>query len=196
MSEPITNILIVGVGGQGILLASEILSEVAMIAGLDVKKSEIHGMSQRGGTVNSHIRYGAQVHSPIIPSGEAAFVLALEKLEGLRARPQLAAGGKLLVNDFRLEPTTVTTGKLIYSEDAIEQLRSAYNGQFVALDGPALSVEAGDLRTMNTVMLGALSNFLDFTAEQWEQAMQRHIKPKLLKINRSAFELGRAGAAV
>jgi indolepyruvate ferredoxin oxidoreductase, beta subunit len=195
MSEPITNILLVGVGGQGILLASEILSEVAMIAGLDVKKSEIHGMSQRGGTVNSHIRFGPRVHSPIIPSGEAAFVLALEKLEGLRARPQLARGGRLLVNDFRLEPTTVTTGKLTYPEDAIEQLRSEFNGQFVALDGPALSVKAGDLRTMNTVMLGALSTFLDFTAEQWEQAMQRHIKPKLLEINRSAFEMGRAGTA-
>ncbi len=196
MSELITNILIVGVGGQGILLASEILSEVAMLSGLDVKKSEVHGMSQRGGAVNSHIRFGPKVHSPIIPAAEAGFVLALEKLEGLRARTLLAPGGKLLVNDFRLDPATVATGKLTYPEDAIEQLRGTCNGQVVAVDGPALSVKAGDLRAMNTVMLGALSHFLDFPDEQWEQAMQRHIKPRLLEINRNAFELGREGVAV
>lgn len=195
MNDRKTNVLIVGVGGQGILLASEVLSEAAMIAGLDVKKSEVHGMSQRGGAVNSHIRFGPRVHSPIIPAGEADFVVALEKLEGLRASTLLAPGGTMLVNDFRLDPATVTTGKLSYPEDAVEQLRQIHGGRVSVVDGPSKSVEAGDLRTMNTVMLGALSNCLDFSGEQWSQAMQRHIKPKLLEINRTAFELGRAVTA-
>lgn len=194
MSDAVTNVLIVGVGGQGILLASEVLSEAALIAGLDVKKSEVHGMSQRGGAVNSHVRFGAEVHSPIIPAGQAQYVVALEKLEGLRASGLLAPGGTMLVNDFRLDPATVTTGNLSYPEDAVERLRAGLEGKVVAIDGPALSVQAGDLRTMNTVLLGALSNFLDFTREQWKQAMERHIRPKLLEINARAFELGQAAA--
>jgi indolepyruvate ferredoxin oxidoreductase beta subunit len=195
MSEKVTNVLIVGVGGQGILLASEVLSEVALISGLDVKKSEVHGMSQRGGAVNSHVRFGPKVHSPIIPSGQADFVVALEKLEGLRAVDQLADGGKLLVNDFRLDPATVTTGNLTYPEDAIGSLRGMLDSRVVALDGPSLSVEAGDLRTMNTVMLGALSNLLEFTSGQWSEAMERHIRPKLLEINVKAFGLGKTAGA-
>jgi indolepyruvate ferredoxin oxidoreductase beta subunit len=194
MNEKVTNILIVGVGGQGILLASEVLSELAMIAGMDVKKSEVHGMSQRGGAVNSHVRFGPVVHSPIIPAGRADFVLALEKLEGLRAAALLAPFGTLLVSDFRLDPATVTTGNLGYPDDAIERLRRGLDGRVVAIDGPALSVEAGDLRTMNTVMLGALSNFLEFIPDQWNQALVRHIKPRLLEINNKAFALGQTAA--
>ena len=195
MNEKVTNVLVVGVGGQGILLASEVLSEVALIAGLDVKKSEVHGMSQRGGAVNSHIRFGQVVHSPIIPAGQAEYIVALEKLEGLRAVTLLSSGGTMLVNEFRLDPATVTTGNLVYPDDAAERLSGLLKDRAVALDGPALSVEAGDLRTMNTVMLGALSNLLNFTPDQWSQAMERHIKPRLLEMNTKAFELGRTAGA-
>ena len=191
-SESITNILIVGVGGQGILLASGILSEAALLAGHDVKKSEVHGMSQRGGAVNSHVRFGPKIFSPLIPAGQAQFVVALEKLEALRWAHYLVPGGTMVVNDFRLDPAAVTIGKLPYPEDVIGQLKSLQDCRVIVVDGPALSIQAGDIRTMNTVILGALSSLLELSEEHWHKAIEERIAKKdLLQINTSAFELGR-----
>lgn len=191
-SEAITNILIVGVGGQGILLASEILSETALLAGYDVKKSEVHGMSQRGGAVNSHVRFGQKIFSPLVPFGQAQFIVALEKLEALRSADYLAPGGTIIVNDFRLDPATVTIGKLSYPEDLIQRLQSRQDCRVIVVDGPGLSRQAGDLRTMNMVILGALSSLLELSEEFWHKGMEKRItKKNLLQINTRAFELGR-----
>lgn len=188
-----TNVLIVGVGGQGILLASEVLSRVALLAGLDVKKSEVHGMSQRGGTVNSHVRFGPEVHSPIIPEGAADVLVSLEKLEALRWIGFLSAKGSVVVNDFRLDPVSVATGKIPYTENTIELLRS--NGRrLVVVDGVRKALDAGDLRTMNVVVLGALSRLLDFPEELWQRALEEQVKPRFIEVNRRAFEFGRATA--
>lgn len=189
----ITNVLIVGVGGQGILLASEVLSHAALLAGLDVKKSEIHGMSQRGGTVSSHVRFGPQVLSPIIPEGQAHVLMSLEKLEALRWKDYLTQDGTIVVNDFRLDPASVATGKIPYTENAIDLLRS--NGRrVVVVDGVARALEAGDLRSMNVVLLGALSRMLGFPAEVWEKALESQVKKNFIELNQRAFELGRAAA--
>ena len=194
-SESVTNILMVGVGGQGIMLASEILSETALLAGYDVTKSEVHGMSQRGGSVNSHVRFGPEVFSPLIPAGQAHFVVALEKLEALRWAGYLVPGGTMIVNDFRLDPVTVTTGKLTYPEDVIERLKGLQDCRVRVVDGQALSVQAGDLRTMNTVVLGALSSMMELSVECWYKAMEERITRKnLLQINTRAFEFGRQAA--
>ncbi|MCE5270635.1 indolepyruvate oxidoreductase subunit beta [bacterium] len=188
-----TNVLIVGVGGQGILLASEVVSQAALLAGLDVKKSEIHGMSQRGGTVNSHVRYGEKVLSPIIPQGQVDVLVALEKLEALRWSGYLAPDGAIVVNDFRLDPVSVATGKIPYTENAIDLLYS--NGRRVlVVDGVARALQAGDLRSMNVVLLGALSRLLEFPAELWEKALEAQVKEKFIELNRRAFALGRDAA--
>ncbi len=189
----ITNVLIVGVGGQGILLASEVLSHAALLTGLDVKKSDIHGMSQRGGTVSSHVRFGAQVLSPIIPEGQAHLLMSLEKLEALRWKDYLAPDGTIVVNDFRLDPASVATGKIPYTENAIDLLRS--NGRrVVVVDGVARALEAGDLRSMNIVLLGALSSLLDFPPEVWDRALESQVKKNFIELNQRAFKLGRAAA--
>ncbi|HUU26900.1 MAG TPA: indolepyruvate oxidoreductase subunit beta [archaeon] len=186
-----TNVLIVGVGGQGILLASEVLSKAALLAGFDVKKSEVHGMSQRGGEVNSHVRFGHKVFSPLIPTGQAHFLVAMEKLEALRWSFYLAPAGIMIVNDFRLDPASVASGKTTYPEDAIQRLARSYNRRLVVIDGPEKSVQAGDLRTMNTVVLGALSRFVDLPEEYWLEGLKEHVRKDLIEVNRRAFDLGR-----
>ena len=190
--KEVTNILMAGVGGQGIILASEILCEVALRAGYDVKKSEVHGMSQRGGAVNSHVRFGHKVYSPLIPSGQTDLLVALEKLEALRWEHHLKPDGLILVNDFRLDPVLVASGKATYTEDVIERLAAANDRRVITTKAAARAVEIGDLRTMNTVVLGVLSNFLPFTMEHWQAALKSHVKKKMLEINRKAFETGRA----
>ena len=189
-----TNVLIVGVGGQGILLASEVLSQAALLAGFDVKKSEVHGMSQRGGAVNSHVRFGNKIFSPLIPAGEAHYLVAFEKLEALRWAHYLKEGGVLLVNEFRLDPPSLTTSKLSYPEDAIERLKKMNANRVVVIEGPTNSLAAGDLRTMNTVMLGALSVFLNLAEQHWLTSLKEQVKGEFLKTNILAFELGRKAA--
>jgi indolepyruvate ferredoxin oxidoreductase, beta subunit len=188
-----TNVLIVGVGGQGILLASEVLSRTALASGLDVKKSEVHGMSQRGGAVNSHVRFGPQVLSPVIPRGAVDVLMALEKLEALRWRDYLKPDGAIVVNDFRLDPASVAIGKIPYPENVIEILRSD-GRRLVVVDGVANALEAGDLRTMNVVLLGALSRLLAFPEADWLTALAGQLNPAFLEGNRRAFMLGRAAA--
>ena len=186
-----TNILLVGVGGQGIILASEILCETAMLAGYDVKKSEVHGMSQRGGAVNSHVRFGKKIFSPLIPAGQAQFLVAMEKLEALRWEHYLEPGGVIVVNDFRLDPLAVSSGKVSYAEDVIERLRAGNRRTVIAADCAAKAVEAGDIRSMNTVILGMLSKCLPFKLEHWQAALEDHIKKKMLEVNLRSFHSGR-----
>ncbi len=185
----IKNILLAGVGGQGILLASEVLSEAMMIAGYDVKKNEIHGMSQRGGSVVSHVRWGEKVYSPIIPEGEVDILFSFELLETSRYLPLLRKGGRVLVNNLKIAPPSVALGKMPYPQDLIEQLRKSCAGT-VVVNGLDLALEVGNAKTVNTVLLGALSNILDLEKDVWLQALRKMIPERLLEINLKAFELG------
>jgi indolepyruvate ferredoxin oxidoreductase beta subunit len=191
MSGEITNILLVGVGGQGILLASEILSETFMLAGFDVKKSEIHGMSQRGGSVVSHVRYGKQVFSPIVPEGEGDILFGFELMETARYLQLLKPGGTVVVNDLRIPPPSILMGQETYPEGLAEDIRSRFP-DFLLVDGQKLATEAGNPRAANTVLLGAVSKRLDIDEKFWLEALQKMVPPKALEINRKAFLMGRA----
>ncbi len=190
MSEQITNILLVGVGGQGILLASEILAETFMLAGFDVKKSEIHGMSQRGGSVVSHVRYGREVFSPTVPEGEGDILFGFELLETYRALPMLRPGGAVVANDFRIAPPSVLLGQAGYPEDLAGRMRERFPA-FLLVDGLHLAQQAGDVRAANTVLLGAVSKRLPIGEELWLQALENMVPAKALAVNRTAFALGR-----
>ncbi len=186
----VKSIVICGVGGQGILLASDILADVCLESGYDVKKSEVHGMSQRGGDVISTVRYGEKVYSPIIGENSADIILALEKLEALRNIPYLKSDGKLIVNDYRWDPLPVASGLDSYPEEVLEVLKSNVRNIYI-VDGAKIAKEAGNLRTMNVVLLGVLSLFLDFSKEIWIKVMEKRIPSKYLEMNLIAFEKGR-----
>jgi len=191
MDTSITNILLVGVGGQGILLASEILSETFMLAGFDVKKSEIHGMSQRGGSVVSHVRYGKQVFSPIVPEGEGDILFGFELMETSRYLSLLKPGGTVVANDLRIPPPSILMGQEVYPEDLADRIKNQFP-DFLLVDGQKLATEAGNPRAANTVLLGAVSKRLDIAEEFWLAALQKMVPPKALEINRKAFMMGRA----
>ncbi len=191
MSDAITNILLVGVGGQGILLASEVLSETFMQAGYDVKKSEIHGMSQRGGSVVSHVRYGREVHSPIVPEGEGDILFGFEILETYRSLPLLKKGGTVVANDLRIPPPSVLLGQEAYPDDLPGRIATLFP-DFLLVDGQQLAAEAGNVRAANTVLLGAVSKRLDIPEECWIKALEKMVPPKALKVNHAAFQLGRS----
>lgn len=191
MADKVTNILLAGVGGQGILLASEVLSEVMMLAGYDVKKNEIHGMSQRGGSVVSHVRFGKEVFSPIIPEGEADVLFGFELLETYRYLPLLAEHGSVIVNRLRLMPPSVSIGQQTYPANLEDRIKSQVEKSFV-VDGLDLALQAGDARTINTVLLGALSTMFNVDEKLWSEALEKMVPPKTLEINLKAFELGKA----
>ena len=191
MNTTITNILLVGVGGQGILLASEILSETFMLAGFDVKKSEIHGMSQRGGSVVSHVRYGKEVFSPIVPEGEGDILFGFELMETCRYLSLLKPGGKVVANDLRIPPPSILMGQEVYPEDLADRIKSQFP-DFLLVDGQKLATEAGNPRAANTVLLGAVSKRLDIAEEFWLEALKKMVPPKALEINRKAFLMGRS----
>lgn len=191
MSERITNILLVGVGGQGILLASEILAETFMLAGFDVKKSEIHGMSQRGGSVVSHVRFGREVFSPTVPEGEGDVLFGFELLEAYRALPLLRPGAEVVVNDYRIAPPAVLLGQSLYPDDLAARIRRRF-ADFLLVDGLHLAQQAGDVRAANTVLLGAVSKRLPIEETIWQQALEKMVPRKALEVNRTAFALGRA----
>lgn len=191
MAAKVTNILLAGVGGQGILLASEVLSEVMMLAGYDVKKNEIHGMSQRGGSVVSHVRFGKEVFSPIIPEGEADILFGFELLETYRYLPLLAEHGTVIVNKLKLMPPSVSIGQQTYPDNLEERIQRQVERSHV-VDGLDLALQAGDARTINTVLLGALSTMFDVDGELWTEALRKMVPPKTLEINLKAFELGKA----
>ncbi len=189
MGKKTTTVIVAGVGGQGILLASNLLSEAAMEAGYDVKKSEIHGMSQRGGDVISTVRFGEKVYSPIVGLGEADVILAFEKLEAMRNLPYLKKEGMVIVNDYRIDPLPVASGYMEYPEGIIEFLKERV--KTIALDARELAEKAGNIRTMNVVLLGVLSKNLDIPEEIWLQVIERRVPPKAIDANKVAFRLGR-----
>ena len=184
-----TNILLAGVGGQGILLASEVLSEVVLLAGLDVKKNEIHGMSQRGGSVVSHVRYGEKVYSSIIPEGEVDILFSFEMLETCRYLPLLRPNGRVVMNDWKIAPPSVALGKQPYPADLVETIRRQHPATTV-VNGLELALAAGNSKTVNTVLLGALSQTLDFDPQLWQTALRKMIPERLLEVNLKAFALG------
>jgi indolepyruvate ferredoxin oxidoreductase beta subunit len=190
MSE-ILNVFLVGVGGQGILLAGEILCRMALLSGKDVKKSEVHGMAQRGGSVVGQVRIGDRVHSPLIATGASDVLVAFEKVEALRFAHELRAGGVAVVNDQEIRPITVTTGQSEWPADLDQDLRSA----FPRLDlVPALEIASGlgNVRVVNLVLIGALSRHLDVPEEVWKEAIGALVPAKLRELNLCAFEAGRA----
>lgn len=191
MNRNVTNILIAGVGGQGVLLVSEILSEACLRAGCDVKKSEVHGMAQRGGSVTSHVRFGKQVHSPLIEKGQADVLVSFEELEALRWIAFLKPGGTVVVNAQRIAPITVSSGVSTYPEDVLEQLRER-TSRVVAVDGIGIAQKVGNPRVVNVVLLGALSNHLNIEESIWRETISARVPPKTVDVNLKAFEAGRA----
>ena len=193
-NEGVTNITLVGVGGQGILLTADILARTAALAGLDVKKSEIHGMSQRGGSVSSQVRFGARVNSPIIADGETDLLVAFDQLEALRAAPLLRPAGRVLCDRCYLEPVTVSSGQRPSPPTPGETVRALYGARLVELDSRALALEAGNPRTANMAIAGALSTLLPWAETLWQEALRQRLPEKLLAVNLKAFTLGRAAA--
>ena len=186
----VINILMAGVGGQGTLLASEILSEVLMQAGHDVKKAEVHGMAQRGGSVVSHVRFGKKVYSPIIPEGEADVLFGFELLETYRYLPLVKKTGAVVVNNLRIAPPSVLLGKSDYPQDIARKLKARVDNVRI-VDGLELAEQAGNAKAINTVLLGALSNTLNPSHEQWITAIKSLVPERFLDVNLKAFELGR-----
>jgi indolepyruvate ferredoxin oxidoreductase, beta subunit len=186
----VTNVLLAGVGGQGVLLGSEVLAEVAALAGFDVKKSEVHGMAQRGGSVVSHLRFGAEVFSPLISRGAADYLVSFERLETLRYLEFLHAGSVVLVNNQKIVPLPVGVGKAVYPVD-IEERLSATGVCFRLVEGHAIALAAGNAKAVNAVILGALAAIMPFEPALWQEALRHQIPARLLDLNLRAFELGR-----
>ena len=185
------NVSLVGVGGQGILLTSDILAKTAALAGLDVKKSEIHGMAQRGGSVISQVRFGEKVFSPIIPDGMSDLLVSFERLEALRWRHLLAADGKVLINSMDMTPITVSSGQQAAVPDLDARLRAEFPDA-VYLQALAIAIDIGNSRAMNMVIAGAISRLTFFDEEVWQQAMRERIPERMLAVNLKAFAAGRA----
>ena len=184
------NIMIVGVGGQGSLLASKLLGRLLLNEGYDVKVSEVHGMSQRGGSVVTYVRYGDKVYSPIIDKGEADFIVSFEKLEAARYASFLKTGGKIIVNSQEIEPMPVITGAAQYPHDALDNLTE--KGMDIdCVDALSLALEAGSSKATNIVLMGRLSKNLPIEKEKWIEAIKQTVAPKFVEMNVKAFELGR-----
>lgn len=184
------NIMIVGVGGQGSLLASKLLGRLLLTRGYDVKVSEVHGMSQRGGSVVTYVRFGDKVYSPIIDKGEADFIVSFELLEAARWTEYLKEGGRIVTNTQKINPMPVITGAAAYPENLVDKLIEA--GLNVdAFDALALAEEAGSSKAVNIVLMGHLSNYFDFTQEEWMTALEQSVPAKFLELNKKAFQLGR-----
>ncbi|MEO0094404.1 MAG: indolepyruvate oxidoreductase subunit beta [candidate division WOR-3 bacterium] len=187
--DGVTSIIICGVGGQGILLSSDILCTSAFLSGYDVKKSEIHGMAQRGGSVITHVRFGKKVYSPLVEEGNADFILAFEKLEALRYSYFLKENGIVIVNDLQLPPMSVLTGAKEYPADIIEIL-----SKFATVDiipAQEIALKLGNVRVANVVLLGRLARHLKFPDEIWIDAIKENVKAQYLDLNIKAFEQGK-----
>ena len=185
------SIMIVGVGGQGSLLASRIIGNVLLSQGFDVKVSEVHGMSQRGGSVVTYVRYGEKVYSPVIDKGEADVIISFEQLEAARWVEFLKKDGVIITNTQKMEPMPVITGAAEYPEGLIEKLTAA-GAKVDAKDFLALAEEAGSSKAVNIALMGRFSTyFSDITDEQWQDAIEKNVPAKFLELNRKAFELGR-----
>jgi indolepyruvate ferredoxin oxidoreductase beta subunit len=187
------NFLLAGVGGQGTILASDVLAEVALAAGFDVKKSEVHGMAQRGGSVNTHVRWNSErVYSPLIGLGEADILLVFEEAEALRYAEFLKPGGVAVVNRHTIAPITVTSGGAHYpSEQEVKTVYDGFTQRFYLVPGTAVAQELGNARTANVVLLGALSTFLDLPVDTWLEVIARRVPERYVALNRQAFLRGR-----
>lgn len=188
--------VLVGVGGQGTLLASNILAEVGLAAGFDAKKSEVHGMAQRGGSVLSHVRWDRErVYSPLVGGGEADILLSFEKMEAIRFAELVRTGGTVVVNDMSVVPVTVSSGKGAYPADEhLGRIFAALDAHLIMVPGEKLALEAGTIKAANVVLLGAISKLLPLPEDVWWQCLSQRIPPKFLEINHKAFALGRAAA--
>ena len=185
------SIMIVGVGGQGSLLASKMLGHVVMQAGYDVKVSEVHGMSQRGGSVVTYVKYSDEkVWSPVINEGEADVIISFELLEAARWVGFLKKGGAIVVNNQEIAPMPVITGAAVYPENIAEKL-SQMGVNLKLVDALKLAEEAGSAKATNVVLMGAVANVMDFPEEMWQKAIEECVPPKFLELNRKAFALGR-----
>ena len=187
----VNNIVLSGVGGQGVLVASDVLVAVAMFSGLDSKKSEVHGMAQRGGSVVSQVRYGEKINSPLIEKDSANIILAFEKLEAVRYLDFLKPGGIIIINNQQITPLTVFSAKIPYPEN-VEAICQKKTDNVLIINGIKISEELGNPRVLNTVMLGALSNYTQFMEEHWIKAIQQRVPPKTFELNRKAFEAGKS----
>ena len=185
------NIMIVGVGGQGTLLASKLLGAVLLEKDYDVKVSEVHGMSQRGGSVVTYVRFGEKVYSPIIDKGEADIILSFELLEAARWLEYLKPGGQMIVNTQRMEPMPVIIGAAEYPEDIVAKMEQA-GAKVDAMDFLEIANEAGSSKAVNITLMGRLSNYFpEIETEVWEKAMEKIVPPKFLELNKKAFEMGK-----
>ena len=189
-NSTLTNILLVGVGGQGIIVASEIMADAFLEAGYDVKKSEVHGMAQRGGSVSTHVRFGSKIFSPLIKEGEADILVAFEELEAMRYLHYLRPKPTIILNEQRLNPPSVSLGKERYPENIADSL-SRRAARFKKIAGKDLALQTGDIRTLNIVLLGTLSSFLPVAEEIWTKNIFRRFPAKAHKANLEAFQLGR-----
>ena len=184
------SIMIVGVGGQGSLLASKLLGRLLLTRGYDIKVSEVHGMSQRGGSVVTYVRYGDKVYSPVIDKGQADCIVSFELLEAARWTEYLKPGGKIIVNTQRINPMPVIIGAAQYPEGLVEKMKSA-GIDVDAVDALSLAEQAGSAKAVNIVLMGHLSRNFDFTEEEWLTALEQSVAPKFLEMNKKAFALGR-----
>jgi len=192
------NFLLAGVGGQGTILASNVLADVALAAGFDVKKSEVHGMAQRGGTVNTHVRWDTErVYSPLIGLGEADVLLAFEEAEALRYVDYLKPGGAVVVNRHRIMPITVTSGGASYPTEAdLHAVYGMLTDHLRLVPGTEIARELGNTRAANVVLIGALSTFLDVPVGTWLEVIEGRVPPKYFELNRQAFMSGREAVEV
>ena len=183
------NIMIVGVGGQGSLLASKLLGKLLLTKGYDIKVSEVHGMSQRGGSVVTYVRFGDKVYSPIIDCGEADFIVSFELLEAARYTEYLRPEGRIITNTQKINPMPVIIGAATYPEALVEKMEAA-GISIDAIDALSLAEKAGSAKAVNLVLLGRLSKYFDFSEEEWMEAIEKSVPAKFLELNKTAFLLG------
>lgn len=191
MEGKVTNVMLSGVGGQGTILASDILCSVFQEVGYDVKKAEVHGMAQRGGDVTTHFRFGKKVYSPLIKYGDVDFLVSFELLEGLRYINWLKKDGRVLLNKQETYPPAVTRGTMKYPDDVVGTFKNFFNGNVTVINGLDIAIQCGDSRAVNIVTLGAFSNFFDIKEEVWERNLLEHLPKKVHELNLKAFRDGK-----
>lgn len=183
------NVMIVGVGGQGSLLASKLLGRLLVDEGYDVKVSEVHGMSQRGGSVVTYVRFGDKVYSPVIEDGEADFIVSFEKIEAARYTSKLKKDGVIIVNTQQIDPMPVIIGAATYPEDILDEMK-AKGVNVDDIDALALAQQAGSAKACNIVLMGRLAKYFDMPKEKWIAAIEKSVKPQFVELNKKAFEMG------
>jgi|HigsolmetaGSP12D_1036236.scaffolds.fasta_scaffold00800_4 indolepyruvate ferredoxin oxidoreductase, beta subunit len=188
------NILLVGVGGQGTILASKLLTNGLMEAGYDVKMSEIHGMSQRGGSVSTHVRFGEKVASPVIEIGGADLLVAFEKMEALRWFNYLKPGGKVVVNDYELPPMPVISGKVDYPVDTLDEIKR--RAKAVVINAVNEAEKLGNTKVMNVILLGSIIHLMGLEQINWQRILEKNIKPNFIDLNLQALKIGMESVVV